>query len=115
MAAASLPAHAKHGSRDGSTQTDGPPDSAAACLGLDPDSLLGYNGGQRTASLGKSPFPGPLCHTGLWTRWGVSWSMGPFIPRPLGSLHATGSCTRCWTGWLCGPLHVDVRAGRMHG
>ncbi|XP_012916893.1 angiomotin-like protein 2 [Mustela putorius furo] len=51
VAAASLPAHAKHGSRDGSTQTDGPPDSAAACLGLDPDSLLGYNGGQRTASL----------------------------------------------------------------
>ncbi|XP_064443554.1 angiomotin-like protein 2 isoform X2 [Mirounga angustirostris] len=48
---APLPAHAKHGSRDGSTQTDGPPDSAAACLGLDPDSLLGYGGGQRTASL----------------------------------------------------------------
>lgn len=48
---APLPAHAKHGSRDGSTQTDGPPDSAAACLGLDPDSLLGYSGGQRTASL----------------------------------------------------------------
>ena len=40
---------AKHGSRDGSTQTDGPPDS------LEPDSLLGCSSGQRTASLGKSP------------------------------------------------------------
>lgn len=60
MVTAPLPAHAKHGSRDGSTQTDGPPDSAAACLGLDPDSLLGYSGGQRTASLGKCPFPGLL-------------------------------------------------------
>ncbi|XP_029796110.1 angiomotin-like protein 2 isoform X2 [Suricata suricatta] len=51
VATAPLPAHAKHGSRDGSTQTDGPPDSAAACLGLEPDNLLGYSGGQRTASL----------------------------------------------------------------
>ncbi|XP_077608440.1 angiomotin-like protein 2 isoform X1 [Crocuta crocuta] len=51
VAAAPLPAHAKHGSRDGSTQTDAPPDSTAACLGLEPDSLLGYSGGQRTASL----------------------------------------------------------------
>lgn len=46
---APLAAHAKHGSRDGSTQTDGPPDS------LEPDSLLGCSSGQRTASLGKSP------------------------------------------------------------
>ncbi|XP_019603815.2 angiomotin-like protein 2 isoform X1 [Rhinolophus sinicus] len=46
-----LPAHAKHGSRDGSTQTDGPPDSAAACLAQEPDSLLGCSSGQRTASL----------------------------------------------------------------
>ncbi|XP_065798468.1 angiomotin-like protein 2 isoform X2 [Muntiacus reevesi] len=42
---APLAAHAKHGSRDGSTQTDGPPDS------LEPDSLLGCSSGQRTASL----------------------------------------------------------------
>ncbi|XP_057594880.1 angiomotin-like protein 2 isoform X2 [Hippopotamus amphibius kiboko] len=51
VAAAPLAAHAKHGSRDGSTQTDGPPDSAAACLGLEPDGLLGCSSGQRTASL----------------------------------------------------------------
>ncbi|XP_006907291.1 angiomotin-like protein 2 isoform X1 [Pteropus alecto] len=51
MATAPLPAHAKHGSRDGSTQTDGPPDSPAACLALEPDSLLGCSSGQRTASL----------------------------------------------------------------
>ncbi|XP_036287300.1 angiomotin-like protein 2 isoform X3 [Pipistrellus kuhlii] len=50
-ATAPLPAHAKHGSRDGSTQTDGLPDSAPACLGLEPDSLLGCSSGQRTASL----------------------------------------------------------------
>lgn len=54
MATPPLPAHAKHGSRDGSTQTDGPPDSAAACLAQEPDSLLGCSSGQRTASLGKS-------------------------------------------------------------
>ncbi|XP_061050631.1 angiomotin-like protein 2 isoform X1 [Eubalaena glacialis] len=51
VAEAPLAAHAKHGSRDGSTQTDGPPDSAAACLGLEPDGLLGYSSGQRTALL----------------------------------------------------------------
>ncbi|XP_046531219.1 angiomotin-like protein 2 isoform X1 [Equus quagga] len=51
VAVAPLPAHAKHGSRDGSTQTDGSPESAAACLGLEPDSLLGCGSGQRTASL----------------------------------------------------------------
>ncbi|XP_042092815.1 angiomotin-like protein 2 isoform X3 [Ovis aries] len=45
VAVAPLAAHAKHGSRDGSTQTDGPPDS------LEPDSLLGCSSGQRTASL----------------------------------------------------------------
>lgn len=54
---APLPAHAKHGSRDGSTQTDGSPESAAACLGLEPDSLLGCGSGQRTASLGESLLP----------------------------------------------------------
>uniref|UniRef100_A0A8C6DKH0 Angiomotin-like protein 2 n=1 Tax=Moschus moschiferus TaxID=68415 RepID=A0A8C6DKH0_MOSMO len=42
---APLAAHAKHGSRDGSTQTDGPLDS------LEPDNLLGCSSGQRTASL----------------------------------------------------------------
>ncbi|XP_055977794.1 LOW QUALITY PROTEIN: angiomotin-like protein 2 [Sorex fumeus] len=46
-----LPAHSKHGSRDGSTQTDAPPDSTPAGLGLEPDSLLGCSRGQRTASL----------------------------------------------------------------
>ncbi|KAM8759352.1 angiomotin-like protein 2 isoform 3-T3 [Rhynchonycteris naso] len=51
VAIAPLPAHAKHGSRDGSTQTDGLPDSTTACLGLEPDNLLGCNSGQRTASL----------------------------------------------------------------
>lgn len=51
VATPALPAHAKHGSRDGSTQTDGPPDSAAACLAQEPDSLLGCSSGQRTASL----------------------------------------------------------------
>ncbi|XP_055269361.1 angiomotin-like protein 2 isoform X2 [Moschus berezovskii] len=44
-AVAPLAAHAKHGSRDGSTQTDGPLDS------LEPDNLLGCSSGQRTASL----------------------------------------------------------------
>ncbi|XP_058408823.1 angiomotin-like protein 2 isoform X2 [Diceros bicornis minor] len=51
VAVAPIPAHSKHGSRDGSTQTDAPPDSAAACLGLEPDSLLGCSSGQRTTSL----------------------------------------------------------------
>lgn len=51
MATAPLAAHAKHGSRDGSTQTDSPPDSTAPCLGLEPDSLLGCSSGQRTASM----------------------------------------------------------------
>ncbi|XP_037381856.1 angiomotin-like protein 2 isoform X1 [Talpa occidentalis] len=51
MALASLPAHAKHGSRDGSTQTDGPPDNTAACLGLETDSFPGCSSGQRTASM----------------------------------------------------------------
>lgn len=46
-----LPAHTKHGSRDGSTQTDGPADSTSACLASEPDSLLGCNGSQRTTSL----------------------------------------------------------------
>ncbi|XP_036999759.2 angiomotin-like protein 2 isoform X2 [Artibeus jamaicensis] len=51
VVSAPLPAHAKHGSRDGSTQTDGLPDSTTACLGLEPDSLLGYSSGQKTTSL----------------------------------------------------------------
>lgn len=51
VATVPLPAHAKHGSRDGSTQTDGLPDGTTACLGLEPDSLLGCSSGQRTASL----------------------------------------------------------------
>lgn len=55
MATAPLAAHVKHGSRDGSTQTDSPPDSTAPCLGLEPDSLLGCSSGQRTASMGKYP------------------------------------------------------------
>lgn len=50
-AAATLPAHAKHGSRDGSTQTDAPPDTATDGLGPEPDSLLGCSRGQHTASL----------------------------------------------------------------
>lgn len=83
MAAAPLPAHAKHGSRDGSTQTDAPPDSTAACLGLEPDSLLGYNGGQRTASLGMSLFLGLLCPAGLRACWGVNRSTRPLFPRSL--------------------------------
>ncbi|KAL2804368.1 angiomotin-like protein 2 isoform 3 [Daubentonia madagascariensis] len=50
-ATAPLPAHAKHGSRDGSTQTDGPPDTTSACLAPEPDSLLGCSSGQKAASL----------------------------------------------------------------
>ncbi|XP_008849943.1 angiomotin-like protein 2 isoform X2 [Nannospalax galili] len=46
-----VPAHTKHGSRDGSTQTDGPPDNASACLAPEPDSLLRCSSGQRTTSL----------------------------------------------------------------
>lgn len=51
LATAPLPAHTKHGSRDGSTQTDGPADSTSACLASEPDSLLGCSSSQRTASL----------------------------------------------------------------
>ncbi|XP_037700559.1 angiomotin-like protein 2 isoform X1 [Choloepus didactylus] len=51
VATTPLPAHAKHGSKDGSTQTDSPPDSTPACLVLEPDNLLGCSSGQRTASL----------------------------------------------------------------
>ncbi|XP_023368812.1 angiomotin-like protein 2 isoform X2 [Otolemur garnettii] len=50
-ATALLPAHAKHGSRDGSTQTDGPSDSTSTSLVPEPDSLLGCSSGQKTASL----------------------------------------------------------------
>lgn len=46
-----LPTHTKHGSRDGSTQTDGPPDSAPACPVPETDSLQGGSNTQRTASL----------------------------------------------------------------
>ncbi|XP_012374513.1 angiomotin-like protein 2 [Dasypus novemcinctus] len=48
---APAPAHAKHGSKDGSTQTDGPPHSSPACLAVEPDNLLGCSSGQRTGSL----------------------------------------------------------------
>ncbi|XP_045395008.1 angiomotin-like protein 2 isoform X4 [Lemur catta] len=51
VATASLPAHAKHGSRDGSTQTDGLPDGTSACLAPETDSLLGCSSGQKAASL----------------------------------------------------------------
>lgn len=54
-ATAPLPAHTKHGSRDGSTQTDGPADNTSACLASEPDGLLGCNSSQRTPSLGKHP------------------------------------------------------------
>lgn len=50
-AVAPLPTHAKHGSRDGSTQTDASLDSATTGLGTEPDSLLGCSRSQRTASL----------------------------------------------------------------
>lgn len=50
-ATAPLPAHTKHGSRDGSTQTDGPADNTSACLASEPDGLLGCNSSQRTPSL----------------------------------------------------------------
>ncbi|XP_075403015.1 angiomotin-like protein 2 [Tenrec ecaudatus] len=42
--------HAKHGSKDGSAQTDGPLDSATTCVLQEPDSLPGGTIGQRTAS-----------------------------------------------------------------
>lgn len=52
VAATPLSAHAKHGSKDGSTQTDGlSSDSTPACLAPEPDSLLGCGSGQRAASL----------------------------------------------------------------
>lgn len=85
MATPPLPAHAKHGSRDGSTQTDGPPDSAAACLAQEPDSLLGGSSGQRTASLGKSTRPQVVGRARLREPWGVNWSTTPF-PDPSYSL-----------------------------
>lgn len=50
-ATAPLPTHTKHGSRDGSTQTDGPADRTSACLASEPESLLGCSSSQRTASL----------------------------------------------------------------
>ncbi|XP_048190568.1 angiomotin-like protein 2 [Perognathus longimembris pacificus] len=43
--------HAKHGSRDGSTQTDGLPESTPACLASEPSSFLACGSGQRAASL----------------------------------------------------------------
>lgn len=51
VAAAPLPAHAKHGSRDGSTQTDGPAETTSAYLASEPDSLPGCSSSQRAASL----------------------------------------------------------------
>ncbi|XP_027789659.1 angiomotin-like protein 2 [Marmota flaviventris] len=50
-ATAPLPAHTKHGSRDGSTQTDGLPDSTSTCLAPEPDGLLGFSSGQKATSL----------------------------------------------------------------
>ncbi|KAM4821479.1 angiomotin-like protein 2 isoform 2-T3 [Thomomys bottae] len=54
VATATPATHAKHGSRDGSTQTDGLPDSTPACLAPEPNSFLGCSGGQRAASLGEA-------------------------------------------------------------
>lgn len=51
VAAAPLPTHAKHGSRDGSTQTDSPVESTSAYLTSEPDSLPSCSSGQRAASL----------------------------------------------------------------
>ncbi|XP_004834322.1 angiomotin-like protein 2 [Heterocephalus glaber] len=51
VVAAPLPTHAKHGSRDGSTQTDGPSESTSAYLTSEPDSLPSCSSGQRAASL----------------------------------------------------------------
>ncbi|KAM6224497.1 angiomotin-like protein 2 isoform 2-T2 [Rhynchocyon petersi] len=51
VAATPLPAHTKHGSKDGSTQTDSPLDSTSACPAPEPNSLLGCNSGQRMPSL----------------------------------------------------------------
>ncbi|XP_006978723.1 angiomotin-like protein 2 isoform X2 [Peromyscus maniculatus bairdii] len=50
-ATAPLPTHTKHGSRDGSTQTDSPADSTSACSASEPESLLGCSSSQRTPSL----------------------------------------------------------------
>lgn len=61
LATPPLPTHTKHGSRDGSTQTDGPADTTSAGLTSEPDSLLGGSSSQRTASLGKHPTPPGLC------------------------------------------------------
>nr|XP_003476780.1 angiomotin-like protein 2 [Cavia porcellus]XP_013015342.1 angiomotin-like protein 2 [Cavia porcellus] len=51
VAAAPLTTHSKHGSRDGSTQTDGPAESTSAYLAPEPDSLPGCSSGLRAASL----------------------------------------------------------------
>ncbi|XP_020021315.1 angiomotin-like protein 2 [Castor canadensis] len=51
IATAPHPTHAKHGSKDGSTQTDGLPDSTPTCLAPELDSLLGCSSGQRAASM----------------------------------------------------------------
>ncbi|KAM6159727.1 angiomotin-like protein 2 isoform 1-T2 [Erethizon dorsatum] len=50
VATAPLPTHSKHGSRDGSTQTDGPAESTSAYLASEPGSLLGCSSGQRATS-----------------------------------------------------------------
>ncbi|XP_006883438.1 PREDICTED: angiomotin-like protein 2 isoform X2 [Elephantulus edwardii] len=57
VATATLPAHAKHGSKDGSTQTDSPSDNTSACLAQEPDSLSGCSSGQRTPSLDSVTTP----------------------------------------------------------
>lgn len=102
-AVAPLPTHAKHGSRDGSTQTDASLDSATTGLGTEPDSLLGCSRSQRTASLGKFPSPG-LLHS-----WGGNPALLP--PPPATNprtLHTPGA--QSWleaqrkSGWPRAPL-----------
>ncbi|XP_004588384.2 angiomotin-like protein 2 isoform X2 [Ochotona princeps] len=51
VAASPLPTHAKHGSKDGCTQTDSLLDNTPACPTPEPDSLVGCGSGQKAASL----------------------------------------------------------------
>jgi hypothetical protein len=64
IATAPHPTHAKHGSKDGSTQTDGLPDSTPTCLAPELDSLLGCSSGQRAASMGESSISPSLASGG---------------------------------------------------
>lgn len=117
MAEAPLAAHAKHGSRDGSTQTDSPPDSAAACLGLEPDGLLGCSSGQRTALLGKSPSP-PTPRLLCGAEGMLGCELGPLTlysqtrPHSLPTLHRE-PCTGMGEQGVR-PTTVHMRAGWMH-